>query len=112
MFIEVEESLREISQREATWGSMLSNGPVPTSSSSSHQRSNGINSENGATGSINGRANVKGLIRGGGGGGSGGKNNGRGEGLLSGVGSSNGGGGASGLGGVGGSALTETRTLV
>lgn len=88
-FIEVEKSLREIAQREATWGAMLGNGQTPSSSS---ERASGDDAE---VTSINGGMGVKGLPRGGGVAG--------GSGRLMSVGTSN---------GKSGSIRTDTRTLV
>ncbi|CAB1121477.1 unnamed protein product [Ectocarpus sp. CCAP 1310/34] len=97
-FEEVEDTLLQITHREATWGGMLSGATPSTaapSSFSSASAANGINNggsgNGGGAGSLNGRT--------------GGPKAGRegGEGLIVGVGSSNGG---------GGDILPETRTLV
>lgn len=75
--MEVEDNLRDIVQREASWGGMLSSAPAAAVPS---ERSNGTDG-----GSINGRTAAKG------------------DGLIVGVGASN---------GAGGDILPETRTLV
>lgn len=106
-FEEVEDALREISQREATWGGMLSGssaaaaspagGAGGASSGSERERSNGSNAD--GIGSINGRSagnsSAKALP------------SGREEGFIVGVGASNGGRGA-----MGGDIIPDTRTLV
>lgn len=105
-FVEVEDILREITQREATWGGMLTNGSGSSSAhaSMSDRSANGSRGGDSAVGagSINGRASagMKGSVS---------RSGGRGEvgllGAVRGGGVSNGGAGAN-------EALTGTRTLV
>lgn len=109
-FVEVEDTLREITQREATWGGMLSNGAGTPAHASTSDRSNngiGVGDVGASASSLNGRAAAAS--------GSGGKGglkraSRRGESLLAAVG---GGGVTNGVGGGAGiEALAGTRTLV